>query len=259
MACVRKKGKPSFFITKTCNPCWSEITRALDPGQQPSDRPDILDRVFKLKLEQLLAELYKDGIFGRVIAHLYVIEFQKRGLPHAHILVVLHESDRLKTVDDIDACVSAELPVAPEPGDYETHTKYEEAYARFERLTEIIITHLTHHECGPLFPHASCMVDGQCKSGYDKMAFVAETTFTDQQIYPKYRRRSWEDGGATYVMRNGRVVDNRSVVPHSPYLALKYDCHLNVEVCFSVGSIKYLCIGSPLEPSDRTAHRFVPR
>ena len=230
------------FITKTCNPRWIEITRELEPGEAPSDRPDLLARVFKLKLEQLLAELYKDGIFGRVVAHLYVIEFQKRGLPHAHILVVLQESDRLKTVDDIDACVSAELPVEPDRDDYMEYEEYEEAYKRYERLTEIIISHLTHHECGSAFPHASCMVDGQCKSGYDKMAFAAETTFSEQQVHPLYRRRAPWDGGATHTMRNGRVVDNRSIVPHSPYLALKYECHINVEVCFSVGSVKYLCI-----------------
>ena len=40
---------------------------------------------------------------------------------------------------------------------------------------------------------------------------------------------------------NGRTIDNRWIVPHSPYLLLKYECHLNVaEVCASVESVKYL-------------------
>ena len=94
MAVVRKRGKPSFFITMTCNPKWREITQALLPGQSAADRPDLLARVFKLKLDMLLEELYKDGIFGKVIAHLHVIEFQKRGLPHAHILIILDQTDR---------------------------------------------------------------------------------------------------------------------------------------------------------------------
>ena len=84
------------------------------------------------------------------------------------------------------------------------------------------------------------MQDGQCKSGYDKKAFLKETKYVESQIYPMYRRRSPADGGATYTTRTGRVIDNRSVVPHSPYLAKKYKCHLNVEVCFSVASVKYL-------------------
>ena len=38
------------------------------------------------------------------------MEFQKRGLPHAHILLILHKDDALQDADDWDAAVSAELP-----------------------------------------------------------------------------------------------------------------------------------------------------
>ena len=79
MAIVRVHGKPTFFVTFTCNPKWREITDALLEGQRPEDRPDILSRVFQLKLRQLLRELTKDGIFGRCVAMLMVVEFQKRG------------------------------------------------------------------------------------------------------------------------------------------------------------------------------------
>ena len=43
-----------------------------------------------------------------------MIEFQRRGLPHAHILIVLREDDKLKTADHVDDIVCAELPPAPE-------------------------------------------------------------------------------------------------------------------------------------------------
>jgi hypothetical protein len=33
--------------------------------------------------------------------------------------------------------------------------------------------------------------------------------------------------------RTGRIVTDSWVVPHSPYLLLKYHCHINVEVWFS--------------------------
>ena len=32
MAIVRKFGKPTLFITMTCNPEWPEITKSLNPG-----------------------------------------------------------------------------------------------------------------------------------------------------------------------------------------------------------------------------------
>ena len=63
------------------------------------DRFGILDRVFKMKLKAIEEDLYKKGIFGRCVAHLRVIEFQKRGLPHAHILIILDERDRINTAE----------------------------------------------------------------------------------------------------------------------------------------------------------------
>lgn len=41
---------------------------------------------------------------------MYVIEFQKRGLPYAHMLVWLHPDDRPKNIERIDELVSAEIP-----------------------------------------------------------------------------------------------------------------------------------------------------
>ena len=62
MAAVRKYGKPDLFITITCNPKWPEITAELKPHQKAEDRPDIVVRVFRIKLNSLINEL-KKGIF----------------------------------------------------------------------------------------------------------------------------------------------------------------------------------------------------
>ena len=56
-------------------------------------------------------DIKSGNVFGRVPAFLWVIEFQKRGLPHAHILVILAEEDRLSTSSEVDNVISAELPV----------------------------------------------------------------------------------------------------------------------------------------------------
>jgi hypothetical protein len=56
----------------------------LYPRQTAQDRPDLIDRVFRAKLEELKHVLLKKDILGKVCAHVYAVEFQKRGLPHAH-------------------------------------------------------------------------------------------------------------------------------------------------------------------------------
>jgi len=91
MALVRKQGKPDLFITMTSNPKWPEVTAELLPGQSASDRPDIVERVFKLKLDALKQDLVQNGVFGRVVADIHVVEWQNRGLPHAHILLEVNK------------------------------------------------------------------------------------------------------------------------------------------------------------------------
>lgn len=66
----------------------------LSEGQQPNDRPDIIVRVFHMKLQELLQDISSGVVFGPVNAILYSIEFQKRGLPHVHILVWLANTNR---------------------------------------------------------------------------------------------------------------------------------------------------------------------
>ncbi|XP_045800265.1 uncharacterized protein LOC123894338 [Trifolium pratense] len=83
MGICKRFGYPDLFITVTCNANWPEIRNFIDRrGLQPSDRPDIICRVFKMKLDQMMADFKKDQIFGKVIAGMYTVEFQKRGLPH---------------------------------------------------------------------------------------------------------------------------------------------------------------------------------
>jgi hypothetical protein len=70
MAICRWAGYPDLFITFTCNPKWPKIETFLSliPGQRPEDRPDIIARVFKIKLDQLLHDLKHGKHFGKVIA-----------------------------------------------------------------------------------------------------------------------------------------------------------------------------------------------
>lgn len=85
LAICRAKGKSSFFITITTNPNWPEIKSQLRPGQSASDIPTIVCRVFKARLENAIAKMKLK--FGTIVYMVRVIEFQKRGLPHAHIVL----------------------------------------------------------------------------------------------------------------------------------------------------------------------------
>ncbi|GBN45350.1 hypothetical protein AVEN_165962-1 [Araneus ventricosus] len=89
MVMVRKFGKPNLFLTFTCNPSWFEVLNCMEGVQRPEDRPDIIIHVFNMKLKELSEGICNHGIFGTVLTYIYVIEFQKRDLPHAHILLTL--------------------------------------------------------------------------------------------------------------------------------------------------------------------------
>ena len=89
MSIVKQLSKLNLFITFKCNPKWPEIISPLIPGEQAFDGPDLSCRVFKLKFTALMDDTLKKEILGTVKAHAATIEFQKRGLPHAHILLIM--------------------------------------------------------------------------------------------------------------------------------------------------------------------------
>jgi hypothetical protein len=93
MALVRKFGKPDLFITMTCNPNWPEILHELRRGEETNDRPDLTSRVFSMKLNALLKDLLQNGVLGTAVADIHVVEWQKQGLPHGHILIILRSQD----------------------------------------------------------------------------------------------------------------------------------------------------------------------
>ena len=74
LAIVNRKCRPHLFITVTMNANWPEITSNVLPGQTAYDRPDLCCRVFKIKLEEIMAELNSGKVFGPYLAHLGVIE-----------------------------------------------------------------------------------------------------------------------------------------------------------------------------------------
>ncbi|XP_055307038.1 uncharacterized protein LOC129571291, partial [Sitodiplosis mosellana] len=223
MSYVRKHGRPDLFITFTCNPQWADIKNNLFDGQTPTDRHDITSRVFRQKLKAMIELIVKLKIFGDVRCWMYSIEWQKRGLPHAHILIWLV---RKISPDQMDSIISAEIPSEVDDS----------------RLYAVVTKNMIHGPCGEFNPNSPCMIDGKCSKRFPR-ELISET-ITGNDGYPLYRRRSPNDNGhtATLKIRNRDVtVDNRWVVPYSPLLSNIFEAHINVEYCNSVKSIKYIC------------------
>ena len=222
MAIARFFKKIDLFVTMTANPNWPEITRELFPGQTSYDRPDIVARVFKLKKKELLNDIYNKQIFGHVVAYVYVIEFQKRGLPHLHLLVVLDSNRHLHTPSDIDSCISAQWP--------DPHTQ--------PLLFDTIKSTMVHGPCGYINASAPCMRNGHCTKGYPK-AFQDFTT-TNDDGYPSYARPNDGRSYSVPVSGIGDVnLDNRWIVPYNAYISAKFNCHTNVESVATFRTIKY--------------------
>ena len=228
MSYVRKYGHPDLFITTTTNPNWPEIKDNLLPGQDPQDCPDIVARVFKLKIQKLLEMLKSEMVFGKPQAWLYSIEWQKRGLPHCHLLLWLSADHRI-TPDKIDHVICAEIPdstVDPE-------------------LHQIVMSNMVHGPCGSINPQLPCMQDGHCSKKYPKQ-YNSETVLGNDS-YPLYKRSSPDSGGqvSTIRMRIGgshvsQEVDSRWIVPYNKLLLRSMNCHCNVELWMSIKSIKYV-------------------
>ena len=106
MTLVQKYGKPTFFITMTMDPNCEEVRQHLNEGETPYDRPDIVCRIFELKRKELLRLIKEGHIFGECIAHVCVIEFQKRGAPHMHLLIWIKDFDH--TPGNIDNVISGD-------------------------------------------------------------------------------------------------------------------------------------------------------
>ncbi|TVU21986.1 hypothetical protein EJB05_31658, partial [Eragrostis curvula] len=218
MTLVQRYGKPDYFITMTCNPYWPKIIQELLSGQTPQDRPELVARVYKAKLRDCEDFLVKKQHFGEVAAYAHVTEFQKRGLPHEHFLLIMKEGSKIKCPDEYDRIVSAEIPDKK----------------KYPVLHDLVCKHMMHGPCGVLNKDCPCMIDGKCRFRYPLQ--FCEATQQGKDSYPIYRRR---DDGQKVEVRNG-TLDNRWVVPYNPTLLMRYNCHINVEISCSVKSVKYL-------------------
>ncbi|KAL3616054.1 hypothetical protein CASFOL_040348 [Castilleja foliolosa] len=152
LSICRVHGNPQYFVTFTCNVKWPEISRHMSKvgTEHAQNRPDIIARVFHIKVQEFFKFIRSEKPFGEVAAgilqitevyyrfpdlflatiiaaayynlpshysctstrtiHLYTIEFQKRGLPHCHSLIWVTTPYKIHDAASVDRYVTAEIP-----------------------------------------------------------------------------------------------------------------------------------------------------
>jgi hypothetical protein len=60
-----------------------------------------------MKVKALFKGVTKIGWFAKVIGNIWTREYQKRGLPHIHLLFIFPLEQKVSTIEDINRLVSA--------------------------------------------------------------------------------------------------------------------------------------------------------
>ncbi|XP_074356462.1 uncharacterized protein LOC141696181 [Apium graveolens] len=255
LAVSKEYGHPDLFITFTCNPKWYEIEEAIraSGSHSASVRPNIMARVFKMKLNAMLNDFTKKHVLRRVLAVVYTVEFQKRGLPHAHIVLWLGAADKLLTPEDIDNVISAEI--ADKKADP----------IGYKAVSQLMM----HGPCGPANPKCPCISNGRCTKLYPKS--FSDKMAGDADGYALYRRRdtkaccpisSWIVGE---ISRAHKCWCNRSLsikylfkyIGKSPDTATARLENANQNLCSNSESSSTLKTSSSDEVSNYLSRRYV--
>ena len=200
-----------------------EVVTKFPAGTSPNDIPNITVRLFHTKFKSLLEHIEINQIFGEIIAYVYTLEFQKRDLPNAHLVVTLNPNNNILFPQMLDKYISAEIP------------------SDDKELQKLVIKHMFH---GPHTNQSPCLIKEQslCKKKFPKQ--FRDTTILKKKKngYPEYQRKDNSCDNHTYRTKGSQIipVDNRMVVPYNRFLLKKYKCHINVKYCASIHSIKYM-------------------
>lgn len=157
------------------------------------------------------------------------IEFQKRGMPHAHVL--LWTDSDLTDPSKVESFLSAEFPTlehAHQDFEFLFGTKFEtcevthRAFANWylphiQERVKSFMTHKHSKRCGG--------TDKKCQWNYPFLTANRESYFTPLN-YVVHKRRT--------------PVNDQWIVPHNRILLSKFNCHINLEPCAMSSCIGYI-------------------
>jgi hypothetical protein len=145
--------------------------------------------------------------FTALYSVLYTVKFQKRGLPHGHIVFWVSTDTLEPTPEFIDSFISAEIPdPSSDPLGY-----------------ALVAEHMVHDPCGGYNPKCSCMKNGRCSKKFPK-EYHESTNANGFAIYKRPNNQR-------FVIKGGVMLDNRWIVPYNLKMLKKYDAHINTKWC----------------------------
>jgi hypothetical protein len=233
---VSEFGCPHVFITLTCNPKWPEILSQLLPGQTAFDRPDVTAAVFKSRLDLMKMNLrngkYFDGC--EITYHFHVIEYQYRGLPHAHLVARFEDAydidddpNRANLIEFVNKHFIAEMPRF-EGEDYQNIYSLDGVpeYTDLFKRTAIEMVRMNNtHKCATAINGCKREADDRCRRGYGCSDVILDTYVNETTNRIVYRRRMECD---------------LMIVPYNLQMMMDWDSHINVEYSGSAYCALYL-------------------
>ena len=157
-------------------------------------------------------------IFGGIWYYVFSIEFQKRRLPHAHIIVKVSSMNLHLNINsfffDLTHLASINYVIQAEIPSYN------------QNLHNLVLQFMTHHKdhLDPFHARTSqCNCNGHCIYGYPHN-IVSHTRLNEKQHVKYWHWRA----------------DDAWIVPYCPQLLLIWEGHINTEIIFPTDVFLYI-------------------
>ena len=182
--------------------------------------------------KELLCLIKSEYIIARFRGDMYTIKYEKRSLPHMHLLIFLYLADQFLEASQINEVIYAKLPNA------ETDPNGE--------LTRIVTLAILHSPCRDNNFHSSCMNNARddcskCTKCYS-CNFLEETSIQENSylLYQQCNNDLTHEIPHLQDQNRKFTLDNRWIVLYNSYLTGHFGAYINIEVYSSLQAIKYI-------------------
>ena len=230
-AMAARLGAGTFFLTMTANLDWDEIQeRKLTDS--PLDDPVIVEQVFEEKLQSFYSKLKHNLIFPEAcyIAHWGRVEYQKRGLPHTHIIIWLDisaEENSREWQQFMDRYIKTDF------NDFHLYYPETDTMNRdFPSLNQLLFLEKMQRAHTHNHTPDYCMKSGHCRFHFPKPPIDTTHSVNGRVLHT-------------------RLPENSMIVEHCPKIISDWKGHVNMTAIGKYSNLTYLTAyaakGEPLE------------